>query len=244
MSRASHASRAADRRRRGIGLGAAALAALIATGCAKYEPAQQTLTVAPEPVDCADGTPGTCIKVTDAAGDLWITRPQEIDGFTYEPGFTYELLVEEPSQVREIEAPEPSRPRLIRIISKEPAGSSAQASTGRPEGAWRLATVGPSGHGAAEWAASGITADFDLAGGRLSGFAGCNDYSAALAVTGDQLAVSAPASTRKMCAPATMELEQEYLRRIAAATAFVVTPGRLELSLADGGGMAFEPAAR
>jgi hypothetical protein len=40
-----------------------------------------------------------------------------------------------------------------------------------------------------------------------------------------------------------MDLEQEYLMRIAKASAFAVTPGRLELSLSDGSGMEFRSAA-
>ena len=41
-----------------------------------------------------------------------------------------------------------------------------------------------------------------------------------------------------------MELEREYLERIAQATGFAVTGDRLELSLADGSGMAFRAARR
>ena len=36
-----------------------------------------------------------------------------------------------------------------------------------------------------------------------------------------------------------MELEQEYLERIARASAFAVTAERLDVSLADGSGIAF-----
>jgi hypothetical protein len=39
-----------------------------------------------------------------------------------------------------------------------------------------------------------------------------------------------------------MELEQEFLERIARASDFVVTDDRLELSLSDGSGMAFRAA--
>jgi hypothetical protein len=139
MSRAPQVTPPSHRSARGTGLGATAIAAaLIVTGCAKYEPTRQTLSVAPDPVDCADGTPGVCINVTDAAGDTWITRPAEIVGFTYEPGYTYELLVEEPSEVSEMEAPEPARPRLIRILSKQPAGAEEPASTGRLDQGTRL----------------------------------------------------------------------------------------------------------
>jgi heat shock protein HslJ len=110
---------------------------------------------------------------------------------------------------------------------------------GRPR--WVLTAVEPSGHAAADWHTSGITAQFDVWGGRLSGFAGCNNYSAGLSVAGDRIEIAPPVSTRKACPSETvMALEREYLERIARARAFVVTDDRLELSLADSSGMAFK----
>jgi heat shock protein HslJ len=230
----------------------AALQAMLAiaflAGCAAYqahEAHQRHLTVAPDPVPCADGTPGACLRVTDAEGDSWITRPDEIEGFAYEPGFTYELLVEEPSQVAEMESAS-RRLKLVRVLSREASGAPRQAlpeDLGRPR--WVLSAVAPSGHPEAAWAASGITARFDVWGGRLSGFAGCNNYSAGLSVAGDRIDIAPPVSTRKACPSETvMALEAEYLERIARASAFEVTDDRLELSLTDGSGMAFRRAGR
>jgi heat shock protein HslJ len=225
---------------------AAAAAASLLAACASYQAQERRLTIAPDPVPCADGTPGACLRVTDAEGDAWITHLDEIEGFTYEPGFTYELLVEEASEVEQIESATPPRLRLIRVLSRQESGAPRQAlrdDLGRPR--WVLSTLAPSGHAPADWAASGITAQFDIWGGRLSGFAGCNNYSAGLKVAGDQMQVSEPVATRKACpGDMVMAREQEYLGRIAGATAFVVTADRLELSLADGGGMAFRAAGR
>lgn len=223
-----------------------AVALLAACAYQAYEPHQRHLTVAPEPVPCADDTPGACIRVTDALGDSWITHLDEIEGFAYEPGFTYELLVEEPSQAAQIEAATPPRLKLVRILSKEAGAAPRRAprdDLGRPK--WMLSAIEPSGHAAADWAKSGITAQFDVWGGRLSGFAGCNNYSAGLTVAGDRMQVAQPVSTRKACPSETvMALEREYLERIARASAFAVTDDRLELSLSDGSGMAFRTAGR
>ncbi len=247
MTRVAHRSKRSVRIAAGIGLGVSALAAgLILAGCASHEPSQRQLTVAPDPVDCADGTPGACVRVTDRSGDIWITRPNEIVGFTYEPGFAYELLVEEPSEVSEAESPTPLRLTLIRVLSKQAGGASEQKLTERlDQGEWLLASVSPSDQSEAAWAASGITARFDVGGGRLSGFAGCNDYFAALAVTGDRIQLSGLGATRKACTPETvLALEQDYLTQIAKAASFAVTPGRLVLSLSDGSGMEFHRAAK
>ncbi|MGH6896964.1 MAG: META domain-containing protein [Geminicoccaceae bacterium] len=221
-------------------VGAAFAAGALLAACA-YQAHERRLTIAPDPVPCADGTPGSCLRVTDAKGDSWITHLDEIEGFTYQPGFSYELLVEEASEAAEIEAATPPRLRLIRVLSKQESGEPGQvlnADLGRTR--WVLSAIAPSGHPGTAWAASGITAQFDVWGARLSGFAGCNNYSAALEVSGERMQVSQPVSTRKACASQTaMALEQEYLERIARASAFVVTDDRLELSLSDGSGMAF-----
>jgi heat shock protein HslJ len=223
----------------------AALAAVWLAACASYEanePHQRRLTIAPDPVPCGDGTPGSCLSVTDANGDQWITGQNEIEGFTYQPGFRYELLVEEASADTEMEDPTPPRLRLIEVVSREASGAAGPALDADLGGThWVLSAIEPSDHPASAWAASGITAEFDPSGGRVSGFAGCNNYTAALAVSGDQMEVSQPASTRKACrAQAAAELEQEYLQRIATTTAFAVTGDRLNLSLSDGSGMAFQ----
>jgi heat shock protein HslJ len=221
-------------------------AGMLLVACASPSHEQRRLTVAPDPVPCADGTPGACLRVTDASGDAWITHLDEIEGFTYEPGFAYELLVEAPSEVEQIEAATPPRLRLIRVLSKEASGAPREAlrdDLGRPR--WVLSTLTPSGHPETDWANSGITAQFDVWGGRLSGFAGCNNYSAGLTIAVDQIQVSQPISTRKACpGDMVMELEREYLERLPKATAFVVTGDRLELSLADGSGMEFRAAER
>ena len=154
-----------------------------------HEAHERRLTIAPDPVPCADGTPGACLRVTDALGDSWITHLDEIEGFTYEPGFAYELLVEEPSQVAEMEAATPPRLKLIQVLSKQASGEPSRTLDADLGGSrWVLSAIEPSGHSASDWAASGITAQFDVWGGRLSGNAGCNNYSAALAVSGDQIA--------------------------------------------------------
>jgi heat shock protein HslJ len=225
------------------------LAAALLAACTAYqahEAHERRLTIAPDPVPCADGTPGACLRVTDALGDSWITHLDEIEGFTYEPGFAYELLVEEASQVAEMEAATTPRLKLIQVLSKQASGEPSRTLDADLGGSrWVLSAIEPSGHSASDWAASGITAQFDVWGGRLSGNAGCNNYSAALAVSGDQIEVSPPAATRKACPSQTViELEQEYLERIANASAFTVTNDHLQLSLSDGSGMAFRPEKR
>jgi heat shock protein HslJ len=234
------------RKRVPVALSVALTSALVAA-CASYrahEPHQRQLTVAPDPVPCADGTPGSCLSITDADGDSWITYVDEIEGFTYEPGYTYHILVEDASEVAEMEADTPPRPKLIQVISREASGAPAPVLDADLDGTrWRLSSVGPSGYTEAEWQASGITVEFDVAKGRLSGSTGCNSYSATVSAAGDDLAVSAPIATRRACpSPTASGLEHEYLENLAKVTAFAVAGDNLDVSQSDGGGMAFHAA--
>jgi len=72
--------------------------------------------------------------------------------------------------------------------------------------------------------------------GKVSGSAGCNNYSASYEVSDSQITIGPAMTTRRQCAePAgIMAQEQEFLQALAAATHYKVTADRLELR--DGNG--------
>jgi heat shock protein HslJ len=84
-------------------------------------------------------------------------------------------------------------------------------------------------------AGSSLTLDFG-AGGRLTGSAGCNTYTATVEVSGDSLAIGPAASTRKACAdPAgVMEQEAQFLQALETAKAYRMDGDQLELRTANG----------
>lgn len=83
-------------------------------------------------------------------------------------------------------------------------------------------------------AGSQVTAVFG-AGGKLTGSAGCNNYSATYTVDGDKLAITAPAATKKMCPdPAVMEQENAYLKALSQVATFRIDGDRLDLRSVDG----------
>lgn len=82
---------------------------------------------------------------------------------------------------------------------------------------------------------SKLTADFS-ADGKLSGSAGCNNYTAAYEASGRSIKIGPAASTRKMCAdPAgVMEQETQYLKALETAATYRVEGNQLELRTAAG----------
>lgn len=67
--------------------------------------------------------------------------------------------------------------------------------------------------------------------GKVSGSAGCNNYSASYEVNGSQITIGRAITTRRQCAdPAgIMDQEQQFLEALAAATQYRLTADRLEL---------------
>ncbi len=55
----------------------------------------KTLFVGPELVDCVGVAPQQCLQVKENEADEWTLFYDQIEGFTYEPGFIYELRVRE-----------------------------------------------------------------------------------------------------------------------------------------------------
>jgi hypothetical protein len=103
-----------------------ACAALLGTpsGCGVLEPDEKnelTLYIAPSTADCMGVGPQQCLLVKERPDGEWSNFYAPIVGFTYEPGYTYAILVEW-RRVRNPPADGSSREyRLVRIIARDAA---------------------------------------------------------------------------------------------------------------------------
>jgi heat shock protein HslJ len=212
---------------------------LMLQGCSSGSdaPVQRELSIAPAPVACAGAPAQTCLSVSEPNGDRWLMRLDEIDGFAYEPGFTYQVLVEEPP-LNEEQAVVP-RLRLVRVVSREPAAGAAEQSL-LTRAKWRLESIAPAASGAQPqaWPESGITARFHP-GGWVDGFAGCDGYLAALSVDGEKLTISAPSTSSELCAAEAAARQRTYLQELAKALSWTASGDSLEIKLLDRGSMRF-----
>jgi heat shock protein HslJ len=84
-------------------------------------------------------------------------------------------------------------------------------------------------------AGTSLTANFD-AKGNLSGFGGCNEYSADVKATPPKITIGPVASTRKSCSnPAgVMDQETAYLAALSTAATYLIQGSKLELRTASG----------
>jgi heat shock protein HslJ len=208
-------------------------------GCSSSEPVQRELIIGPAPVACAGAPPQTCLSVTEPNGDEWLMRFDEIEGFGYSPGYTYQVLVEEPPLNEELA--DVPRLTLVRVVSEQPSAAGADGSP-LARGDWQLQSITPATAAEQNWSNSNIIATFYVAGGWAEGFGGCNPYLAALTVNGEKLTISAPVTTLELCAENVENRQQTYLEELAKAQSYAVTGDNLELKLLDGGQMRFRAA--
>jgi len=91
--------------------------------------------------------------------------------------------------------------------------------------------------GAAVVEGSRMTLNF-RADGRLSGRSSCNEYAAAYSLTGEGLAVSNAARTKKLCEPSLMRQEEAFLELLTNVMRFTLSSdGALVLHAGDGRAM-------
>ncbi|MEJ7735605.1 MAG: DUF4377 domain-containing protein [Polyangiaceae bacterium] len=83
-----------------------------------------TLFVAEALVDCQGEGPMKCMRVRAADDQPWSLHYDRIEGFTYEPGFVYELRVERRDVAKPAADAPSSRLRLLEVVSKRKVGAA------------------------------------------------------------------------------------------------------------------------
>jgi heat shock protein HslJ len=201
----------------------------------------KTLYVGPELVDCVGVGPMQCMQVKENPADPYSFFYQQIEGFTFEPGFEYELLV----RVTTVENPPADGSSLsyalVSVVNQTPMADSAPPAgpVARTEGTqlvgtlWQMQSYG----GNPALAGTEVTAVFTEEG-TLGGSSGCNSYSTSYTVDGNNLSINgAIASTMMACLDdGVMEQEAAFLAALPTAATYQVNGA--ELTLFDAGGTA------
>ena len=81
---------------------------------------------------------------------------------------------------------------------------------------------------------AGTVVDAKFAGGKVSGFAGCNTYTAPATVSGATLKVGTAATTLRACEPAVSAVETAYLANLAQSATFTAASDGLTIFGSDG----------
>lgn len=222
-----------------------ALIAVLAAGCAATatptsEPAPDgegtppaageimTLYVGPELADCVGVAPQQCLQVKISPNDEYQLFYDTIQGFDYEEGFDYEIVVSR----TEVENPPADASKyqynLVEVVSKT-APVATQTSQLPLEGTlWKLEAIA----GAAVVPDSLATALF--ADGQVSGNASCNNFFGAYQLDGNNLTITTGGSTMMACQPDLMDQEAAYLAALGQTASYEISGAALTLKDANG----------
>ncbi len=203
------------------------LAATVLAACAPAggRSAGTTLYVGSHQVPCTGVAPQMCMLVREDPKDDWTLFYDQIQGFEYEPGFQYELLV----QKQEVENPPADassiRWTLLEIVSKE---RDLEGTT------WVLDLyVNSAGQPTGLQPDTQITVLF--ADGQLGGDAGCNSYTGQYTIDGAKIAIGVGAMTMMYCGPEeVMEQEQEYMAALGSSASYHIEGDGLRIANATG----------
>jgi heat shock protein HslJ len=203
------------------------------------EPVEKTLYVGAELVDCVGVGPMQCMLVKENPEDEYQFFYSEIEGFTFEPGYTYELRVlVEPVANAPADASS-LKYTLIEVVSQEPVAAEAADAAGATEDlalegpTWQLTGVADA-DGVVNATPEGVEATATFADGVVSGSSGCNNYSAAYTLDGDSLTIMPGPMTMMACPEPQMTVEQQLMAAFGATAAYEIADGELHLLNADG----------
>lgn len=198
----------------------------------------KTLFVGPELVDCVGVAPQQCLQVKENEADDWTLFYDQIEGFTHEPGFIYELRVQETTVENPPADASSLALSLVEVVSQTAVATTPEA---QPEGSneldgthWNLISYGPMDNVTAVLPDSAPTLNF--AAGQANGNASCNSYSGEVTLGEDgTMTVGMLASTLMACADqAMMQQEADFMAALAQVTSYTLSGSQLTLQTPDG----------
>jgi heat shock protein HslJ len=227
----------------------AALAALVLGACAsvtvqpaqpeappaktEVAPVEKTLFVGPRLVDCTGVAPQKCMTVMDDPANGYQLFYGSIDGFDFEEGYDYELVV----RVEKVENPPADASNLkytlVKIVNKTPAKPTANPEVSMPTQTYKL-----------DWYLNeqcekisvlpGTEITLTLEDGRIAGKSGCNQYGGPVEIDGNSIKVGTLMSTMMACEENIMRQELAYLAALGEAATFEMTDEALTFANAQG----------
>lgn len=199
-------------------------------------PETKTLFVGPELVDCTGVAPQKCLQVKEDPDGEYQFFYSNIEGFTFEPGYEYELLVSVETVANPPADGSSLRYTLIEVVNKMPVATvePAEAAAGLEGTRWLLESLaGPDGETVPALPDREVTAEFS--DGALTGSGGCNNYFGSYTVDGANLTIGQVGSTMMACMPeAIMQQETQFFANLQSAATYTIVDGQLQIADATG----------
>lgn len=181
-----------------------------------------TLFVGPNLVPCMGVAPMMCMQVKESPDGDYLLFYSNIEGFEFEAGYEYELLVNKQTVPNPPADASSFRWTLIEVVSKTPVEPAAAL-----EGVtWELiAQVDQNGFLTMTFAEATLTLQDGEAGGR----GGCNLFFAPYVLEGNQLTFGPAGSTMMACDERTMAQEQAFFANLERSATYEIVADQLHI---------------
>jgi len=191
---------------------------LITMACTSNSEVQsKMLIVADHLENCIGVGPQSCMLVKENPEDEWTFFYDQIEGFEYEEGYTYELLVNKIPVANPPADASSIRYKLKNIISKTPTLNDSDLIK-----EWTVIKIK-----GLEQLSNSPTMIFEKEDSKVAGFAGCNNYFATYNVSGNALSFGHAGATRKLCPD--MSVEDVFFKSLPNISRFEIVKKELYL---------------
>lgn len=175
------------------------------------------LIIADHLTDCVGVGQQTCMLIKESPEDDWTFFYDQIEGFDYEEGYTYELLINEVTVNNPASDASSIRYQLKEVISKIASSDGSELMK-----EWKVLKLK-----GLEQIASAPSLVFHEKDNRLTGFAGCNNYFSTYTISGKEIKFDKTGSTRKLCPD--MSVEDTFFKLLPEVARYEVVKKELYL---------------
>ena len=191
---------------------------LLAVSCgSSLQQESKTIYVAPQLRDCTGVGPQKCMLIRETPDEAWRNFYDQIEGFTYEKGYTYKLLV----SVTRVDNPPADasslKYTLQEILSKEAAPEQISLYQN-----WKVIKLE-----GMEMISGKPTISFEEENGQVTGSTGCNNFFGSFSKNANDLSFGPLGMTRKMCQD--MKTEDMMARYLEQVKHYTIVDGILIL---------------
>ena len=199
-----------------------------------------SLIVSSAPVKCV-GVGPDCLQVKYSAESDWEVLPGQVEGFEYEVGYRYVLLVEDLGSQADSAGSPKARYKLVEVQDKAKDSEVSPEDLGGTF--WVLSSFGGLAQPDAASPNGQVSFQFDPQENRVSGRAGCNNYLASAVVDFALMSIliETVGTTRMACQEEVMAQEAQYLEMLGRVASYRVEAGVLYLFSDDGQVLTFSP---
>ncbi len=179
----------------------------------------ETLIVGPSKVPCEGLSPQDCLQVKKDSAAAWENFYGTIEGFDYEPGYQYTLMVDVTKNKSAAADSSSIMYSLKEVLDKKKIDVPQE----KLDGSFAIDTFEDKNVSDEK-----MTINFNAETGQVYGKGVCNRFSGTFVTAKGKIKFSQAATTRMMCQKP--DLERDFFRKLNAVDGFKINGGQLTIS--------------